>query len=97
MEKRDEGVSLAAAVGEFQLADGFLVLACQALHYILSHLAQVVGGIGEREELRRVFVEGPPALLHSDFVEIGGEGSQREFAGAEIVTQRDDVMPGGPG
>ena len=57
----DQGVGLAAAVGELQLAHGLVVLARQAQHDVPGQLAQVVGGVGEGEELAGIFVDAAPA------------------------------------
>jgi hypothetical protein len=35
--------------------------------------------------------------VHDDFVEVGGKFAEGEFAGAQVIAERDDVMPGFPG
>ena len=72
----DQGVGLAAAVGQLQLAHGLVVLARQAQHHILGQLTQVEGGIGEGKELRRVLVDRPGGA-HGHVVEVGGEDAER--------------------
>ena len=54
MQQGDQGVGLAAAVGQFELADRLVVLARQAQDHVLGQLAQVVGRVGQGEELRGV-------------------------------------------
>jgi hypothetical protein len=76
VKKGDEGVGFAAAVGQFELAHGFVVFACQAGDDIAGQFAQVVGGVGEGEEVGRVFVDRARAFLGCDIVQVGGEGGQ---------------------
>ena len=90
-------MGLAAAVGQFQLPHRLVVLAGQPQHHVPRQFAQVVGRVGQGEKLARVFVQRALAALHQHFVEIGGELVERQFAGAQVVAQGDDVVPGFPG
>ena len=60
---------LAAAVGQFQLAYRFIVLPRQAKHHVFRKFAQVKGGIGKREEIIRVLVDGA-RFAHHHIVEV---------------------------
>ena len=91
--ERNERMRLAAAVGEFQLPHGLVALTTEPNGDVLRQLAQRVGGIGEREELRRVFVDGALAAGEGDFVEVGGELGESELAGFELGLEGDEVVP----
>ncbi len=77
MEKRDQCVSLASAVGEIQLAHCLVALARQPPDYVPRQVAQIVRRIGEREEFLRVFVNRALAFLEDDLIQIGGKHRQR--------------------
>ena len=77
VEQRDQRVRLAAAVGEIQLAHRLVALARQPPHHVPRQVAQVVGRVGQRKELRRVFVNRALAFLEDDLIQIGGEHRQR--------------------
>ena len=91
--ERDERVRLAAAVGELQLAHGLVAFAFEPNGNVLHQLAQSVGGIGEREELGGIFVDGAFAPGEGDFVEIRGELGEGELAGFELGLEADEVVP----
>ena len=93
--KSDEGVGLAAAIGHFKLADRLGALAGQARGDVLRQFAQRVRGIGEGEELGGVLVDRAPVGAGDDFVQVGGEFRQGEFAGAEFALEADGLVPGG--
>ncbi len=94
--ERDEGVGLAPAVGQLKLAHRFVVPAGEAQGDVARQVAQRDGGIGEGEERAWVLVDWP-RLAHDDVVEVGGEDGERELAGAHVLAQLDDLVPGGPG
>ena len=90
----DERMSLAAPVVDRQLAVGPVASAGQAQDHLLDQLAQIVGGIGEREKFGGILVDRAPALLHDHVVEIGGEHRQRQLSGLQIVAQLHHLVPG---
>jgi hypothetical protein len=57
MPKGDQGVGLAAAIGEFELAHGLVVPARHAQHYVPQQLSQVVRREGKGEELPGVLID----------------------------------------
>ena len=69
----DERVRLAAAVGELQLPHRLVAFPGKPHGDVLDQFPQRMGGIGEGEELRRVFVNRPLAAGQGDFVKVGGE------------------------
>ena len=93
MTQRDQCVGLAATVGQSQLADDPVVLACQPQHHIPHQLAQIVGGEGQRKEMLRPLVDRALPALHYDLVEVGGKHVHRQFAGTQVVPQRDYFVP----
>ena len=76
MPEGDQGVGLATAVSQLELAHGLVVPARQAEHHIADQPAQVVGREGEGEELLRVLVDRPFAAAHDDLIQVGGEHVQ---------------------
>ena len=91
--ERNERMRLAAAVGEFQLPHGLVALATEPNGNVFRQLAERVGGIGEREELGRIFVDGALAAGEGDFVEVGGKLGKGELAGFELGLEGDEVVP----
>ena len=96
VEQGDQRVGLAAAVGQFQLADGLVVLAREAVDHVLGQLAEVVGREGQREELGGGAVDGR-APVHHHVVEVGGELREGQLARADVGAELDDLVPGLPG
>ena len=96
MEQRDQGVRLAPAVGEFELANGFIMLACQPGDDVPGQLSQVKRGIGEREELLRILIHRT-CLSHDYVVEISSKDRQRQLPRLHILTELHDLMPRRPG
>ena len=90
----DEGMGLAAAVGELQLPHRLVALSREPRRDVLHELPQRKGRKGEREELLRVLVHRAAALRECHLVEVGRELREGEFAGAEFVFQADDMVPG---
>ena len=90
----DEGVGLAASVGELELAYRLVALPRKPRCDILHELPQRVGRIGEREEFLRVLVHRAPALRQRYLMQIGRELREGELAGAELLFQADDMVPG---
>ena len=93
MVEGDERVRLAAAVGELQLPHGLVAFAFEPNGNVLHQLAQGVGGIGEREELGGIFVDGAFAPGEGDFVEIRRELGEGELAGLELGLEADEAVP----
>ena len=93
----DERVGLAATIVDGELAIRLVALPRQADTDVLDQLAQIVGRVGEREELCRVLVHRPPAFLHDHVVQVGGEYGQRQLARPQVVAQLHDLVPGFPG
>ena len=91
--ERDEGVGLAAAVGQLQLPDRLGAPPGKSFRHVLDELAQGVGGKRERKESRRVFIDGPCALSEGDLVEIGGELREGELAASKLLLEADDAVP----
>src|SRR5712691_683513 len=75
MKQRDQGVRLATTIGEFELTNGFVVLACQPSDDISGQLSQVKRGIGKREELLRVLIHRA-CLPHDHVVQISSKDRQ---------------------
>jgi len=50
--------------------------------------------IGEREELLRILVDRAPALHERHLVKVGRELCEGELAGAELLLEADDLVPG---
>ena len=92
--QRNERVRLAAAVRQLQLAHGLVALPAQPRRHVLDQLPQGVGRVGQREELLRFLVHRPLAALQGHLVQVRRELGEREFAGAQFVLQRDDLVPG---
>ena len=97
MPERNERVGFATTIVDGEFAVGLVALTGQAQNDVPDQFTQIVGGIGEREELGGILVDWPPALLHHHVVQVGGKYGQRKFAGLQIVTQLHDLMPGFPG
>ena len=93
MKQRDEGMRLAAAVGEIQLPHRLVALARQPPHHVPRQVAQVVGWVGEREEFLRVFVNRALAFFQDDLIQIGGEHRQRQLARFQFITKLDHFVP----
>ncbi len=75
VQERDERVSLAAAVGQFQLPDRLVVLAAEPVDHILRQLAKVVRRVRQGEKLSRRAIDGCSSV-HDDVIEVGGELGQ---------------------
>ena len=88
-------MGLAAAVGHLELADRLGALAGEPGGNVLDEVPEGVGGVREREELRRVLVDGAASGPGEDLVEIGGELGEGELAGAEFGLEADDLVPRG--
>ena len=91
--ERDEGVGLAAAVGQLQLPYRLGAPAGESFRHVLHKLAQGVGGIREREESRGVFIDRPCAPTEGDLVEVGRELGEGELAASQLVLEADDAVP----
>ena len=88
-------MGLAAAVGELELgAPPCRSFPASRAADVLHQLPQRKGRKGEREELLRVLVHGAAALCERHLVEIGRELREGELAGAELVLEADDFVPG---
>ncbi len=77
--ERDQRVGLPAAICQLKLPDRLLVLAGQSQHDVPRQLSDVVRGVGEREELSRVLINGP-RRPHHYVIEVGSERMQSQFA-----------------
>ena len=76
----DERVGLATTVGHLELADRLGAPASEPGGDVPDEVPEGVGGVGEREELRRVLVDGAASGPGDDLVEVGGELGQGELA-----------------
>ena len=74
-------MGFAAAVVDRELPVRLVAFAGQAQGHVFDQFPQIVGGIGESEELGGMLVYWPLALLHDHVVQVGGEYGQRQFAG----------------
>ena len=92
--ERDQRMRLAAAVGQLQLPYRFVAPTREPRRHITDELSQRVRGIGQGEELVRLFVHRPLAPPERDLMQVGGELRQRQFARAQLVLQPDDFVPG---
>ena len=97
MAQRHQRVGLAAAVGQLELPHRLRVPARETQHDVPRELAQRERRIGEREKPGGVLVYRPRASLHHHVVQVGGEVGQRQLAGAHVLAQFHDAVPGGPG
>ena len=89
----DEGVGLAAAVGQLELPHRLGAPAREPLRHVLDQFAQGVGGVGQGEEARRVLVDGPPPLAEGDLVQVGGELRQGQLPAPQLALETHDLMP----
>ena len=92
----DERVGLASAVRQLELAYRLVILARHPQHHVPHQLPQVVGREGQGEEVDRIFVDGTLAALHHHFVQVRRKHVQRQFAGLQVIPQRDDFVPALP-
>ena len=92
--ERDQGVGLAAAVGQFELPHRLVALPREPAGDVLHQLPQRVGRIGEGEEPRRVFVDGALPARQRHLVQVGGELGQRQLPRPQFFLQPHDFMPG---
>ena len=69
----DQGMGLAAAVGQLELPYRLVALPRQPPGDVPRELPQRVGRVGEREELLRLLVDRAAALPERHLVQIGGE------------------------
>src|SRR5206468_3770522 len=95
MEEGDQGMRLAPAVGEFELANSLIALPCQAHDHVLSQLAQVEGRVSEREKLTRLLVDRP-RFPHHHVVQVSSKNGERELSRFEIIPDLQDFMPRRP-
>src|SRR6266699_1956393 len=86
---------LATTIGQFQLPHSLVVPACQAQHDIFGQFAQVEGGIGKREEVIGVLIDGP-CFTHRHIVEVSREDREGQCTCLQFVPQVYHVMPGFP-
>src|ERR1700686_3131757 len=93
MPQRDERVRLAAAVGQFELPNGLVVLARDTSHDVADKLSEVVRRKRQREKACRIFVDRLLSALHQHFVEIGGEHLEGQLPRPEFVAQGYDFVP----
>ena len=89
----DEGMGLAAAVGQLELPHRLGAPSREPFRHVLDQLAQGRGGKGQGEEARGVLVDGPPALAEGDLVQVGGELRQGELAAPQLVLEAEHPMP----
>ena len=89
----DEGMGLAAAVGQLELPHRLGAPPGEPFRHVLDQLAQGGGGKGQGEEARGVLVNGPPALAEGDLVQVGGELRQGELAAPQLLLEAEDPMP----
>ena len=82
-----------AAVGQFELAYGLVVLASHTQYNVAHQLTQVVSRKSESEKLVWVLVCWALAALHEDLIKIGSEHVEREFAGPKVLLQPNDFVP----
>ena len=97
MPQRYQRVGLAAAVGQFELPHRLRVSSRETQHDVPGELAQREGRVGQGEEPGGILVYRPRAPLHHHVVQVGGEVGQRQLAGAHVLAQLHDAVPGGPG
>ena len=90
----DQGVGLAAAVGQFELPYRLVALPREPSGDVLHQLAQGVGRIGEGEELLRLLVHRATALPEGHLVQVGGEFRERQRTGTQLFLEADDTGPG---
>ena len=95
MQQRDECVRLATTIGHLKLSDGLVVVARQPLDHILGQFAQVVGRVGQGEELGGFLID-LPRLVHHHVVQIRREDGERKLTRLEIVSYLYDLMPRRP-
>ena len=93
MVERDQGVGLAAAVGELQLPYRLVAPPSEASGDVLHQFPKRMGGVGEREERLRILIGRAAARPQGHFVQVGGKLRQRERTAAQLVLQADDLMP----
>ncbi len=96
MEKGDEGVCLAATVGQLELADGLVGFAGEALADLFGQLTEIESRVGKGEEFAGVGVDGRGRAA-GDIVEVGGEEVHGEVGLAQLGAECDDLVPGLPG
>ena len=84
MVKSYQRMGLAATIGEFKLAYRLVVSPCKTKQHILCHLSQVEGGIGEREELHRVAIDGW-ATVHHHVIQVRREHRKGQFTTPQVV------------
>ena len=94
MMERDQRVRLPAAVGQLELPHRLVAPSDEPRCDVLHQLAQRVGGIGQREEFRRVLVDRPASLRLRDLVQVGGEFGERKLTGPQFFLKANDFVPG---
>ena len=93
VEERDEGMGLAAAVGQLELPHRPSALPGEPLRHVLYQFAQGGGRERKLEEPRGVLVDGSPSLPEGNFVQVGRELRKGKLAAPQLVLEADDLMP----
>ena len=91
--ERDEGVGLAAAVGELELPHRLGALPGESFRHVLDQLSQGGCRKGQGKEPLRILIDGPLPLAEGDLVQISGELRQGQLAASQLVLEADDLMP----
>ena len=93
MQQGDEGVGLAAAIGDLETQHWPAGLTGQAHQHIAGQLLHAIGGIGAVEEHGWLTVDRR-CIAGAYIVEVGGELGQGQRAAAHIIAQAAELMPG---